>query len=129
MPDEGAPISYEVLERDTPVYSADGMTVGKVEVVRADLEADIFDGLEIDTRHGRRFVDADQVAAIRERGVDLKLNAADVENLPRPDPVPPAYRADPAAAWPAHARLGHVRVRRRRAGIATEASLSAQIRP
>ena len=97
MPDEGAPISYEVLERDTPVYSADGMTVGKVEVVRADLEADIFDGLEIDTRHGRRFVDADEVAAIRERGVDLKLNAADVENLPRPDPVPPAYRADPAA--------------------------------
>ena len=97
MPDDDAPISYEVLERDTPVYSADGVTVGKVEVVRADLEADIFDGLEIDTRSGRRFVDADQVAAIRERGVDLKLDAADVAGLPRPDPVPPAYRADPAA--------------------------------
>jgi len=55
VPDDGAPISYEILERDTPVYSADGVTVGKVEVVRADLEADIFDGLEIDTRHGRRF--------------------------------------------------------------------------
>jgi hypothetical protein len=97
VPDEGAPISYEVLERDTPVYSADGVTVGKVLVVRADLEADIFDGLEIDTRQGRRFVDADQVAAIHERGVDLKLDAADVANLPPPDPVPPAYRADPAA--------------------------------
>ena len=97
MPDDDAPISYEVLERDTPVYSADGVTVGKVEVVRADLEADIFDGLEIDTRSGRRFVDADQVAAIRERGVDLKLDAAEVAALPRPDPVPPAYRADPAA--------------------------------
>ena len=96
MPDDGAPISYEVLERDTPVYSADGVTVGKVEVVRADLEADIFDGLEIDTRHGRRFVDADQVAAIREHRVDLKLDAADVPNLPPPDPVPPAYHADPA---------------------------------
>ena len=97
MPDKGAPISYEVLERDTPVYSADGLTVGKVEVVRADLEADIFDGLEIDTRHGRRFVDADEIAAIRENGVDLKLDAADLPNLPRPEPVPPAYRADPAA--------------------------------
>jgi hypothetical protein len=97
VPDDDAPISYEVLERDTPVHSADGVTVGKVEVVRADLEADIFDGLEIDTRSGRRFVDADQVAAIRERGVDLKLDAAEVAALPRPDPVPPAYRADPAA--------------------------------
>jgi hypothetical protein len=97
VPEEGAPISYEVLERETPVYSADGVTVGKVEVVRADLEMDIFDGLEIDTRQGRRFVDADQVAAIREHGVDLKLDAADVADLPRPDPVPPAYRADPAA--------------------------------
>ena len=97
MPDKGAPISYEVLERDTPVYSADGLTVGKVEVVRADLEADIFDGLEIDTRHGRRFVDADEIAAIRENGVDLKLDTADLPNLPPPEPVPPAYRADPAA--------------------------------
>jgi hypothetical protein len=26
VPDEDAPISYEVLERDTPVYSADGVT-------------------------------------------------------------------------------------------------------
>jgi hypothetical protein len=73
------------------------VTVGKVEVVRADLDADIFDGLEIDTRHGRRFVDADQVAAIREHRVDLKLDAADVPDLPSPGPVPPAYRADPAA--------------------------------
>jgi hypothetical protein len=97
VPDEDAPISYEVLERDTPVHSADGVTVGKVEVVRADLEADIFDGLEIDTRSGRRFVDADQVAAIRENRVDLKLDAADVPGLPRPGPVPPTYRADPAA--------------------------------
>jgi hypothetical protein len=97
VPEESAPISYEVLERDTPVYSADGVTVGKVEVVRADLDADIFDGLEIDTRDGRRFVDADEIAAIRENGVELKLDAADVSNLPRPDPVPPAYRADPAA--------------------------------
>ena len=97
MPDEDAPISYEVLERDTPVYSANGVTVGRVDVVRADLEADIFDGLEIDTRSGRRFVDADEVAAIREHGVDLKLDAADVAGLPRPDAVPPSYRADPAA--------------------------------
>jgi len=79
------------------VYSTDGMTVGKVEVVRADLEADIFDGLEIDTHAGPRFVEAEQVAAIHERGVDLRLDAADVAGLPPPDTAPPAYRADPAA--------------------------------
>lgn len=97
MVDEGPPISYEVLERETPVYSSDGVSVGKVEVVRADIEADIFDGVEIDTHHGKRFVEADQIAAIRERGVDLKLDAAAVPDLPEPDPPPPAFRADPAA--------------------------------
>ena len=97
MPDEGAPISYEVLERETPVYSADGVTVGKVEVVRADLGADIFDGLEIDTRAGRRFVEAEHVVAIHERGVDLDLAADAVAALPEPDPGAPSFRADPTA--------------------------------
>ena len=95
MPDEGAPISYEVLERDTPVYSAAGVTVGKVEAVHADVDADIFDGLEIDTRAGRRFVEAEHVAAIHERGVELDLDAAAIAALRAPDPVPPSYATDP----------------------------------
>src|SRR6266513_6554035 len=97
MPDEGGPISYEVLEHETPVYSADGNAVGKVERVRADLAADIFDGLEIHTYAGSRFVAAEHVAAIHERGVDLDLDSGAVAGLPAPDPVPPGYAADPAA--------------------------------
>ena len=96
MPDEGAPISYEVLETDTPVYASDGTTVGRVARVRADLNADIFDGLEIDTAAGPRFITAEHVAAIHERGVDLDLTADAVASLPPCEPVPASYRADPA---------------------------------
>lgn len=97
MAGEGAPISYEVLEADTPVRSADGVVVGKVEHVRADLQADIFDGLEIHTSAGARFVEAERVAAIHEHGVDLSLDAAAVAQLPEPDAVAPSYHVDPAA--------------------------------
>jgi hypothetical protein len=96
VPDEGAPISYEVLETDTPVYSSDGTTVGRVARVRADLDADIFDGIEIDTNAGARFVLADQVAAIHERGVDLTVAQDAVASLPPCEPVPPSYHVDPA---------------------------------
>jgi hypothetical protein len=96
MPDEGTPISYEVLENGTPVFSSDGAAVGHVTSVRADLDADIFDGLEIDTGAGRRYVIAEHVAAIHERGVDLALSAADVAGLPAPDAAAPSFEPDPA---------------------------------
>jgi hypothetical protein len=97
MPDQGAPISYEVLEHETAVYGVDGTTVGKVERVRADLSADIFDGLEIHTHAGARFVTAEHVVAIHEGGVELDLDSSAVADLPPPDPVPPSYAADPAS--------------------------------
>ena len=97
MPDEGAPISYEVLEHDTPVYGSDGVTIGRVAGVRADLNADIFDGLDIDTNDGPRFVAAEHVAAIHERGVDLDLSAEAVSGLPAPDRAAPSFQADPSA--------------------------------
>src|SRR5437762_11946118 len=97
VPGEGAPISYEVLETDTPVYSSDGVAVGRVAGVRADLDADIFDGLEVDTNAGRRFVTAEHVAAIHERGVDLDLAADAVAALPAPDSIAPSFEADATA--------------------------------
>jgi hypothetical protein len=100
MPDQGAPISYEVLEHETPVFCVDGTLVGKVERVRADLSADVFAGLEIHTHAGARFVTAEHVVAIHERGVELDLDSGAVADLPAPDPVPPGYTAD-AAAHPA----------------------------
>jgi uncharacterized protein YrrD len=99
--DLGAPISYEVLERGTPVYSRDGDKLGTVEHVLAAEDKDIFDGVVIDTRPGPggwRFADAEQVESIHERGVLLGLDAAEAERLSEPSENPAAIRMDPADA-------------------------------
>jgi len=41
---------------------------------------------------GRRFVAADQVAALHERGVDLTLSEAEVAGLPEPHGAAPVWR-------------------------------------
>jgi uncharacterized protein YrrD len=85
------PISYLALETGTDVRSSDGERVGVVQHVLADEETDIFDGLVVDTQlgpGGLRFVDAPQVAEIREQTVVLSVTAADVEALPEPRPAP-----------------------------------------
>ncbi len=46
--DAGAPISYEVLEAGTPVYSSDGRPIGTVTHVLAVPEEDVFDGIVIE---------------------------------------------------------------------------------
>ncbi len=98
MPDLGEPASYLVLEQGAPVYSCDGETVGSVEHVLADEEVDIFDGIVLDTSvlpGGHRFVDADQVEEVFERGVLLKLDKAATEQLREPEANPAAMEADP----------------------------------
>jgi uncharacterized protein YrrD len=85
------PVSYRTLKTGTDVISADGERVGAVEHVLADEEADIFDGIVIDVGigpGGLHFVDAPQVAELREDGVVLAVSAADVEQLPKPQPNP-----------------------------------------
>jgi hypothetical protein len=87
----GEPISYIALEQGTPVLAADGDAVGKVAHVLADVEDDIFDGIVIDTKAGPggiRFVDAPEVAEIRERAVVVSLSAEDAQRLPKPEPNP-----------------------------------------
>lgn len=90
--DEGLPISYEVLDAGVPVYSAEGDAVGTVEHVVAAEAQDIFHGLVIHTEAGRKFVPADDVASLHERGVDLRLAGADVAQLPDPHGAAPAVR-------------------------------------
>ncbi|HTX31927.1 MAG TPA: hypothetical protein VMD09_11100 [Solirubrobacteraceae bacterium] len=82
--DEGAPIAYQVLDDGVPVYAADGTVIGTVDHVVAAPEEDIFHGLVIRTDAGRRFVAADQVASLHERGADLSIEPPDVANLPEP---------------------------------------------
>lgn len=86
MEDLGDPISYLVAKRGTPVFSSDGERLGRVSRVLAAPEAHMFDGILFDTSWGpggRRFVDAPEVEAIYERGVVLKIEAAEVESLPK----------------------------------------------
>jgi uncharacterized protein YrrD len=101
--DPGLPISYEVLELGTPVYSSDGELVGEVAHVLSVPEEDVFDGIVIDERvgvGGHRFADADDVGAIHERAVTLKLDAAACRALPEPTENPGVMKDDPAEGAP-----------------------------
>lgn len=87
MEDLGHQISYLVLEGGADVYSSDGRRLGKVVRVEAAHESHIFDGIVIDTKAGpggHKFVDAPEVGQIFERGVVLKIDAAEAEDLPKP---------------------------------------------
>ncbi len=90
--DEGSPIAYQVLHEGVPVYSSDREQVGTVEHVIAALAQDIFHGVVIATDSGPRFIAADDVAAIHERGVDLRITAAEAHTLPEPGGAAPAWR-------------------------------------
>jgi hypothetical protein len=91
MEDLGPPASYLTLEEGTAVYASDGAGLGKVAHVLADLDADVFDGIVLDTSvlpGGHRFADAAQVARIHERGVVLAVDSTAAERLPEPSESP-----------------------------------------
>jgi len=90
--DEGLPIAYEVLDSGVPVYASGGEQVGTVDHVVAAPEQDIFHGIVMRTEAGQRFIDADRVGALHERGVDLRIDAAAAAALPAPHGGAPAWR-------------------------------------
>lgn len=97
--DLGQPASYKVLTRGTPVYSSEQRQIGKVAHVLAADDEDVFDGIVIDEHilgGEHRFVDADDVDEIFERGVLLKLDIAACEQMPKPSANPAVMRDDPA---------------------------------
>ena len=106
MPDEGLPIAYRVLERGIPVLSRDGDLIATVDHVVAAPQLDIFHGLVISSpRLGKRFVPAEDVASLHERGVDLRIAAAEVAELPAPGGAAAQYTEDPAESkWEHWAR-------------------------
>jgi hypothetical protein len=97
--DEGLPIAYEVLEKGVPVMASGGEPVGSVHHVVAAPEKDIFHGLVISLpgKAGMRFVEAADVESLHEHGVDLRIDAVAVANLPLPGGGAPVYNEDPAA--------------------------------
>ena len=95
--DEGQPIAYPLLERGVRVISSDGDEVGTVHHVVAAAEQDIFHGLVIRSPHlGARFVPAEDVASLHEHGVDLRIPASAISELPPPAGAAPEFREDPA---------------------------------
>lgn len=90
--DEGLPIAYEVLDEGVPVYASDGEQLGTVDHVVSAPELDIFHGIVMSAAGGKRFVAADQVASLHERGVDLRIDAAAAAALPEPHGGAPAWR-------------------------------------
>jgi PRC-barrel domain len=103
MEDLGGPSSYLTLRPGMAVYSSDGERLGEVEHVLAEPEEDIFDGFVLDTSvlpGGHRFADAPEVAAVYERGVVLRLDAAAAEGLPQPSANPAVMEAGPEDLGP-----------------------------
>ena len=96
MDDLGPPTSYLTISEGLPVFSSDGQKVGTIEHVLAEPEEDIFDGIVLDTSvlpGGHRFVDAPEVAACHERGIVLKVDAAEAQALPQPSENPGVLEA------------------------------------
>ena len=97
--DLGEPVSYEVVETGTPVYSSDEERIGKVSHVLAVEDEDVFDGIVIGEHifgEEHRFADADEIQAIYEHGVVLKLDRAACAELPKPSANPAVMHDDPA---------------------------------
>ena len=82
--EDGHAISWKVLKRGTPVRTSDGVQIGTVRRAQETGREHIFDGIVIDTKAGKRFVDAPEVARIAERAVTLTITAAEAEELPPP---------------------------------------------
>jgi sporulation protein YlmC with PRC-barrel domain len=99
MEDLGEPISYLTLSKGAAVYSSDGEHLGRVTRVLADPDSDVFDGLVFDINAarpgGHRFVDAPEVDRIFERGVVLKIDAAEAGELPEPSANPGSLSIKP----------------------------------
>ena len=91
--DEGDPIHYSAVGRGTPVYSLDGVQIGRVDEVIDNYREHILDGFVIETSGGElRFADAPEVARTAERAVTLTIDASEAGNLPSPERAAPHYR-------------------------------------
>jgi sporulation protein YlmC with PRC-barrel domain len=75
-------IGYKALPRGVPVHTSDGEQLGTVHEVRDNAREHIFDGIVVDTKQGRRFVDAPEVARITASRVTLTIDAEEAQNLP-----------------------------------------------
>ncbi len=91
--DDGHAVHYSAVERGTPIFSSDGVEVGRVDSVLDNYDEHIFDGIVMRTDAGElRFVDAPEVARTAERAVTLTISAAEAGELPPPEQNPPSFK-------------------------------------
>jgi hypothetical protein len=99
MENLGEPSSYLAVSKGVPVYSSDGENLGRVVRVLSAPKLDMFDGVIFDTTAGpggHRFVDAPEVGEIYERGIVLKIDAAEAASLQAPSANPGSVSVNPA---------------------------------
>ena len=88
-------ISYKALRLGVPVVTSDGTEIGIVDQVLDNVRENIFDGIVVATRDGKRFADAPEVDRITERQVTLTIDTAAAAELPDYKPGAPEYHANP----------------------------------
>jgi hypothetical protein len=91
----GQPTSWYAIEPGWQVVDPAGAAIGEVTAVVGDQDADIFDGLRIETADGEeRYVPADQVGEIVEGRVALGVDASGLEAEPAEGPGGAEVRRD-----------------------------------
>jgi hypothetical protein len=80
--DEDHQIGYQALPRGVPVFTSDGVELGRVHRVQDNAREHIFDGIVVATKDGRVFVDAPEVARITTQRVTLTIDAEEARDLP-----------------------------------------------
>ena len=93
--DKGRPIAYQALAIGTSVVSSTGAEFGTVHHVLQIPELDLFDGISVETRHGLRFVDRDQITEITTTMVCCAITDDEAAALPAPN-APPSLEVDVA---------------------------------
>jgi hypothetical protein len=96
-----------VLDEGAPVNASDGAVIGTVDHVISAPAEDIFHGIIIRVGTAQRFVAADQIVSLHERGVDLRIDAAAAAMLPEPHGAAPAWRVHEPGVMPS--RWTHIR--------------------
>ena len=82
MTEDEHQIGYKALPRGVPVFTSDGVELGKVHRVQDNEREHIFDGIVVSTPDGRVFVDAPEVARITVSRVTLTIAADEAQDLP-----------------------------------------------
>lgn len=96
-----------MLDEGAPVNASDGAVIGTVDHVISAPAEDIFHGIIIRVGTAQRFVAADQIVSLHERGVDLRIDAAAAAMLPEPHGAAPAWRVHEPGVMPS--RWTHIR--------------------